>query len=111
MKMATIFILNLWACSSLFVTPETMPVQRMPIHFENTVNSGKALFEQHCSKCHGYDGTKGKWGAKNLQNSTLTDEQYFRIIQKGKGMMPPWEKKLTSEQITDLVTYIKTLKK
>lgn len=111
MKTATILILNLWAFGSLFSSNLTMPVQSKPIRIEHSVNSGKILFEQNCAKCHGIDGTKGKFGAKNLQKSVLTDEQYFKTIQKGKGIMPAWEKKLTTEQIADIISYIKTLKK
>jgi mono/diheme cytochrome c family protein len=111
MKTVIIFILNFWVGGLLFFTPKTILVQSSPKHFENIVSSGKILFEQNCAKCHGIDGTKGKFGAKNLQKSILTDEQYFRIIQKGKGIMPSWEKNLTAEQITDIVSYIKTLKK
>jgi mono/diheme cytochrome c family protein len=89
----------------------TLAIHVTPAHSENSINSGKVLFEQNCAKCHGLDGTKGKFGAKNLQKSTLSNEQYLRIIQNGKGIMPSWEKKLSAEQITAILSYIKTLKK
>lgn len=111
MKTTTILILNLWAFRALFLSNITMSVQSKPIHFENSVNSGKVLFEQNCTKCHGIDGTKGRFGAKILQESILSDDQYLRTIQKGKGLMPSWEKKLTADQIRDIISYIKTLKK
>lgn len=88
-----------------------MPIQNPTTHAENSVHSGKELFEQNCTKCHGINGTKGRFGAKNLQKSVLTDDQYLKIIQKGKGIMPSWEKKLSADQITDIISYIKTLKK
>jgi cytochrome c553 len=71
---------------------------------------GKNLFVKHCSSCHGIKGNKGKFGAKNLQNSILTDEQYFDTILNGKGIMPSWENKLSLKQLLDIVNYIKTLK-
>ena len=111
MKTTTILILNLWVLGLVNLSAKTMPFQNTPTHFENSVGSGKALFEQNCAKCHGLDGTKGKFGAKNLKESILTDGQYLRTIQKGKGIMPSWEKKLTADQITDIISYIKTLKK
>lgn len=111
MKTVIIFILTFLVGGLFFSPKKTILFQSSPTHFENIVSSGKTLFEQNCAKCHGIDGTKGKFGAKNLQKSILTDEQYFRIIQKGKGIMPSWEKKLTAEHITDIVSYIKTLKK
>lgn len=111
MKTTTILILNLWAFGALFFSNKTIPVQDTPSHFENSVSPGKVLYEQNCTKCHGIDGTKGKFGAKNLQKSVLTDDQYLRTIREGKGFMPSWEKKLTADQISDIISYIKTLKK
>jgi len=111
MKTTTILILNLWAFGALSLSTKTMPLQGTLSHFEYSVNSGKVLFEQNCTKCHGIDGSKGKFGAKNLQKSILTDDQYLRTIQKGKGIMPSWEKKFTVGQITDIISYIKTLRK
>lgn len=111
MKTTTIFVFNIWVFGSMNLPTKTIPIQDTPAHFENSLSSGKVLFEQNCTKCHGIDGTKGKFGAKNLQKSVLTDDQYLGIIQKGKGIMPSWEKKLSADQITDIISYIKTLKK
>ncbi|WPU91159.1 cytochrome c [Mucilaginibacter sabulilitoris] len=72
---------------------------------------GKALFENKCAKCHGNDGTKGRWGAKNLHISKLNDDELFRTISTGKGFMPKWSKKLTQAQILIVIEYIKTLRK
>lgn len=72
-----------------------------------SVVQGKLLFESHCTRCHGEDGTKGKWGAKNLQASKKTDEELFAIISKGKSIMPSWEKKLSPEQMGGVIEYIK----
>jgi mono/diheme cytochrome c family protein len=109
MKASTILILNLLV-SMLYLPTKAMSFQDLPICVENLVSPGKALFEQHCSKCHGNEGSKGRFGAKNLQQSSLTNEQYFRVIQKGKGIMPSWEKKLSPDQIFDIISYIKKLK-
>lgn len=102
-------------CSLIFHFPypqlSAMPTEYRTTPIIRSARSGKDLYEQNCSKCHGYDGTKGKFGAKNLRNSVLTDEQSVMIIQKGKGIMPSWEKKLTSEQIHAIISYIKTWRK
>lgn len=111
MKTGAILILNMGLGALLMITPKIVLGQSTTIHVESTVNSGKVLFEQLCSKCHGDDGAKGRFGAKNLQQSILTDEQYLRIILKGKGIMPSWEKRLTSEQITEIIKYIKEFRK
>jgi mono/diheme cytochrome c family protein len=71
----------------------------------------KALFEKKCATCHGNDGTKGRFGAKNLQISKLNDDELFTTINTGKGIMPKWGKKLTQTQILSVIEYVKTLRK
>lgn len=74
-------------------------------------NSGKEIFENKCAKCHGDDGTKGKWGAKNLQKSRLDNEELTRIVSKGKNFMPSWEKRLSKEELNSVLGYVKGLRK
>lgn len=76
----------------------------------NTSSEGQLLYEQHCVRCHGKDGSKGFLGAKNLQLSELTDATIIRQIQKGKGFMPPFRKKLTANEIAEVMLYIKSLR-
>jgi mono/diheme cytochrome c family protein len=40
-----------------------------------------------------------------------SDEEFARVTKEGKGKMPKFEGKLTDDQITDLVKYIRTLQK
>jgi cytochrome c6 len=75
------------------------------------VNKGRELFESKCAKCHGADGTKGKWGAKNLQISTLSDSDMRTIITNGKRIMPAWGKHLTDDEMVSVIDYVKTLRK
>jgi cytochrome c6 len=75
------------------------------------VPEGKSIFDRYCVKCHGTDGTKGKWGAKNLQRSTLTEEDMIRIITNGKRIMPSWKSRLTEKNILQVISYIKSFKK
>src|SRR6188474_2973029 len=74
-----------------------------------SLGNGQALFERNCAKCHGKDGTKGRFGAKNLQITPLSDSEMIHIISKGKRVMPSWEHKLAKEEIHALVTYIHQL--
>lgn len=73
--------------------------------------SGQQLFETKCARCHGNDGAKGRFGAKNLQLSVLSDAMLFQIISDGKSFMPSWKKKLNEVQIKTVIGYIKTLRK
>lgn len=71
---------------------------------------GKVLFQRNCTRCHGYDGKLGQYGAKNLQASKLDDRQLLKIISNGKWLMPKWKKVLTVQQIAAVIAYIKTLR-
>lgn len=72
--------------------------------------AGESLYKQHCARCHGNDGTKGMFGARNLQRSMLADTAVTLQIQRGKGFMPGFRKKLSTEQLQELVTYVKSLR-
>jgi cytochrome c6 len=72
--------------------------------------SGKEIFEKNCAKCHGKDGTKRLLGAKNLQKSILTTTENYEIIANGKGKMPSWKEKLSTEQINQVIEYLDILK-
>lgn len=71
---------------------------------------GKEIFEKNCTKCHGKDGTKRLLGAKNLQKSVLTTTENYEIIANGKGKMPSWKEKLSTEQINQVIEYLGILK-
>ena len=68
------------------------------------------VFQQNCAKCHG-DTAKGRhMGGPSLISAKVakTDlDKLHKIIEGGKGRMPKWEGKLTSEEIDTLVEQIK----
>jgi cytochrome c6 len=72
---------------------------------------GETLFKKHCQRCHGADGTRGLFGAKNLTKSNLSDEAIGLQINNGNGVMPGFKKKLAAEEISQLVSYVKSLRK
>lgn len=76
-----------------------------------TNEPGAAIFTDKCAKCHGHDGTKGRWGAKNLQKSILTEEELTKIISEGKNFMPSWKKRLSGDELRQVIAYVKTLRK
>jgi mono/diheme cytochrome c family protein len=78
---------------------------------QNPPLTGRALFEKKCATCHGNDGTRGRWGAKNLQISKLDNNELLNTISNGRGIMPNWGKKLSAIQISSVMEYIKTLRK
>ena len=74
----------------------------------------KADYSAKCAACHGADGSKSMMGAKPLSGADvqgMSDADLNAAITNGKGKMPAYKGKLTDAQITDLVKYIRTLKK
>ncbi len=81
-------------------------------------DSPESLYKAKCQACHGPDG-KGetaagkKLGAKDFHSPEVTkmsDAELFDITKKGKEKMPAYDKKLTDDQIKELIKYVRTLK-
>ncbi|HYL91853.1 MAG TPA: cytochrome c [Alphaproteobacteria bacterium] len=77
-----------------------------------------ALYKTKCAVCHGPDG-KGdtaagkKLGVKDFHSPEIAkakDAELIEATTKGKGKMPSYDKKLTDDQIKELIKYIRTLK-
>ena len=77
-----------------------------------------ALYKSKCAACHGADG-KGdtpagkKLGARDLHSpevAKMSDTELFDITKKGKEKMPAYDKKLTDDQIKELIKYVRSLK-
>ncbi|HEX7362680.1 MAG TPA: DUF5777 family beta-barrel protein [Bryobacteraceae bacterium] len=73
------------------------------------------LFQENCSPCHGRDGK----GEKSVGTPNFTDPAFIKsvtakqmqdAIEHGKnGRMPAWSGRLTDDQISALVTYVRSL--
>jgi cytochrome c6 len=76
---------------------------------------GQDTYKAKCAMCHGADGSGNKamgtmpLGGAEVQG--MSDAQLNAAITNGKGKMPAYKGKLTDAQISDLVSYIRTLKK
>lgn len=77
----------------------------------------EALYKSKCQVCHGADG-KGtpvgqKLGAKDFHSPEVqkqSDAELIEVTKQGKGKMPAYDKKLTGDQIKQLIKYIRSLK-
>lgn len=84
---------------------------------------GKAVYADHCAKCHGDDG-KGqtkmgeRLGARDYTDAavqaSVTDEQAFKAVKEGlkkdgKTKMRPFD--LSDDDIKASVAYLRTFKK
>ena len=78
-----------------------------------------ATFKAKCAMCHGSDGSGNTPMGKKLAIRALgspdvqkqTDAELAAIITKGKEKMPAYDGKISATEITDLVKFIRTLKK
>ena len=71
---------------------------------------GQVLFQKNCVRCHGADGRKGASGAHDLTKSNLNAFGRTYLVTNGLGKMPAFGKKLTPEQVQQVVAYSLTLK-
>lgn len=75
------------------------------------VSVGQSLYMQHCSSCHGCDGTMQESGAKPLKTSQFTETQIGTQIKQGKNAMPRFEGILSDEEIKKVAAFAKGLQK
>ena len=78
----------------------------------------RAIYDKECKSCHGQNGTGGP---VKLEDGTKLkvpsfreghalrhpDSDYLKQITKGGDGMPAFEKKLTAEQMNDLIKFIR----
>ncbi len=86
-------------------TGEGTPEQKM-----ERVNAARDVYHENCAVCHGYDGIPILPVAPNFSSGELLDqsnEELMPIVLNGKGDMPPWKDELSSEQLQDVMAYVR----
>lgn len=81
--------------------------------------SGAALFKAKCAPCHGPDGKGATSMGKVLKVRDLSstevqaqsNAELTAVIENGKGKMPAYKGKLSTGDIKELMSYIRSLKK
>lgn len=85
-----------------------------------SIAKGKKVYNVDCSLCHGENGDgKSDMDMKDVPDLTnpdvqknATDGQWFYIIRKGKGDMPPeGADRAKDEEVWNMVNYLRTLGK
>ncbi len=82
-------------------------------------DSGADTYKTKCAACHGANGAGDTMIGRNLNLRALgsadvqkkSDDELFTIISKGKDRMPRFDRKLSKDQIRDVVRYIRALRK
>ena len=75
------------------------------------VANGRVLFQQDCNVCHP-NGDKGVGPALHgagFSSQFPTDASIAQIITNGRGAMPAFGSRLSAQQTTDIVAYLRSL--
>ena len=125
MRVFTIFILFLVACSSYAQESWTAPEESKKIvnPYEGNqiaAQKGQKLYSKLCWTCHGKNGLGDGPASAGLNPKpksfvdkdvqTQTDGELFWKLSNGKGMMVPYKHSLNEEIRWQLINYIRTLK-
>ncbi|MFN8276973.1 MAG: cytochrome c [Chitinophagales bacterium] len=71
--------------------------------------TGKALYQSNCARCHGEAGDAQLAGAANLHTSQLPADIVREVILHGKGAMQPVEG-LSAAQVDSIAGYVISLR-
>ena len=78
----------------------------------------QTLYKMKCQICHGLDATGSvagkKLAVKDFQSPEVQkqpDAELLEVAKKGKNKMPAYGGKLTDNQLTDLIKYMRDLAK
>jgi mono/diheme cytochrome c family protein len=92
------------------------PVKATP----ESIASGKKIYGYDCALCHGADGEGKTSAGKDMKIPDLTDPalhkertdgEFFYVIKNGRGEMPLEGDRVKTDQMWDLVNYVRTLEK
>lgn len=99
--------------------PEAETVKSPVAATADSLSSGKQLYDQNCTACHGATGQGNGPAAASLKTRPVdftesymikvTEGEMFWVVGKGWEEMPPFENKLDETQRWHLVNYIRSL--
>ena len=78
---------------------------------------GAAVFKAKCAMCHGADGSASTGMGKSMGLKPLSSPEVQKmsgadltaLVTNGKGKMPAYKGKLSDDEISAVVKYVKTL--
>ncbi len=127
----TIALCGLAACSREAASPPSAgngaPGTAPPPKLSYDLRLGRDVFQHYCATCHGDSGAGDGFNAYNLDPhprdlsdpalQKKSDVEIADTIRRGgagvgmSSLMPPWGRTLSERQVTDVVLYLRTLKK
>lgn len=78
----------------------------------DTTKAGEGLFITFCAGCHGFNGIAYYVNSPSFalgERLHKSDYELEHSITNGKRAMPPWGGKLSSDQIRNIIVFIRTL--
>ena len=94
---------------SLFFTISPVFAQDAPSPSDSTL-TGNPVYQKNCAKCHGKSAEGRHFGGPSLvskKTASASADDLGNIISNGKGRMPKYNGKLSSEEINRLILQIK----
>jgi mono/diheme cytochrome c family protein len=87
--------------------------------FGEDLAKGKKVYVDRCLKCHGEKGKGDGPKAEDLKKkpadytdkakmAKVTDADLKKVLKEGKSPMPAFGKKLTDEQVDDVIGYVRS---
>jgi cbb3-type cytochrome c oxidase subunit III len=86
---------------------------------DKRTGEGQDVFEEYCIGCHGSDGRaetdmSKKVGAADLTSDAVqqqSDSHLRTVIKEGKGKMPSFSQKLSDNEISSVLAYVRQMVK
>lgn len=111
---ATLFLSCSARAASLFFCAACVPVlggctPRILAGSRANQVDGKALYAANCASCHGEDGRNDRQGANPAMRlsaaNALPDSQWNRVVVSGRGEMPAFRSRLSTQELRALRDY------
>lgn len=71
------------------------------------MESGGALFAEHCARCHGPEGEGAVGPALTDEARVSVESEVITQVLRGSMYMPPFGRVLDDEQVAAVVTYVR----
>jgi mono/diheme cytochrome c family protein len=108
---SSVFLLSLAAL--MFTGTGNRAAAQKPV--SGKAAQGETVFKAQCIGCHNKaPGDATPFGPPNLHSiigatpPQITAAVAVETVKKGKGIMPPFEGKLTPQEISNVIAYLKT---
>jgi len=101
-----------WVTCVLTLAVAILPVAP-PVHAFD-IDAGQTVYETHCASCHGADGTPTMPATPDFSSGEgldATDVDLVRGIKSGRNLMPAYDGLIKNEEILNVITYIRTLRR